>query len=516
MNRDKLPFFWRWIPFFLILSFIGCSSPALDYSIEVEPNPHGIAPLTAYLTIKADMPVQASVRVLGKIPIEKSYDVKADSLQLPVLGLYPARRNKVEVTLQYEAGQITDTVIVPTQPVPEILPSIKIDKIDRSSMEPGWHGCDIHYANHGKFRSMPMIFDDRGTVRWYLDLSAYGGMMAPFQQLSNGNLLMVSRHTIHEFDMMGKIISETDIDNNYGMHHDVIEIPGDRLLICVGKRDAIIRLGNRVLSSDSDFIILYDRKSGSILKEWDLAKHLDVSRDDLNFFRPGDWLHMNGLAFDEKDNSIIVSGKNQGLIRLSWDDELLWIMAPHKNWGRSGRDGKGSDTRPYLLTALDDKGDPYAATIQLGNTSAASFDFPWGPHAPELLPNGNLLVFDNGTYRNFKDTNRYSRAVEYIVDEKNSTVSEVWQYGKHRGEDFYSSIVSDVDYLPVSNNILVTSGYLYPRDNHSGKIVEVDYETGEEVFEATLYLKTVNGDGSVAGWGQTDILYRSERIKLGN
>ena len=100
------------------------------------------------------------------------------------------------------------------------------------------HGCDIHFANHGKFRSVPIIFDDQGVIRWYLDLSRYGHMVAPFQRLSDGNLLMVSRHVIHEFDMMGKIIGETEIDNNYGMHHDVVEIPNDRLLICVGKRNA--------------------------------------------------------------------------------------------------------------------------------------------------------------------------------------------------------------------------------------------------------------------------------------
>lgn len=191
-------------------------------------------------------------------------------------------------------------------------------------------------------------------------------------------------------------------------------------------------------------------------------------------------------------------------------------MAPHRNWGKSGRDGRGEETSPFLLTAIDESGKPYSSAVQLGNRSDEMFDFPWGPHAPEFLPNGNLLVFDNGTYRNFEDKNRYSRAVEYRIDEKNRTVQQVWQYGKERGEDFYSSIVSDVDFLPATNHVLVTSGYLYPQEKHSGKIVEVDYDSGEEVFEATLYLKTVNGDGSVAGWGQTDILYRSERMKLGD
>ena len=53
-------------------------------------------------------------------------------------------------------------------------------------------------------------------------------------------------------------------------------------------------------------MIHYYRKQSKIVKKWDLAKHLDVSRDDLNFFRGGDWLHMNALEFDSRDSTIIV------------------------------------------------------------------------------------------------------------------------------------------------------------------------------------------------------------------
>ncbi|NNK73509.1 MAG: aryl-sulfate sulfotransferase, partial [Flavobacteriaceae bacterium] len=217
-----------------------------------------------------------------------------------------------------------------------------------------------------------------------------------------------------------------------------------------------------------------------------------------------------------KDGSIIVSAKNQGLIKLSSDDKLQWILSPKNNWGRSGRRGDGFDTNPFLLTAIDSNGNPYQSAIQNGMESASDFDFPWGPHAPKFLPNGNLLVFDNGTYRNFNHSNNYSRAVEYEIDESAMTVRQVWQYGKERAEDFFSSIVSDVDYLPETGNILITSGYLHPKTTHSGKIVEVDKSTNEEVFEATLFFKTLNGDKTVAGWGQTDILYRSQRMPLIN
>ncbi|MDI8107056.1 SDR family NAD(P)-dependent oxidoreductase, partial [Salmonella enterica subsp. enterica serovar Anatum] len=34
---------------------------------------------------------------------------------------------------------------------------------------------------------------------------------------------------------------------------------------------------------------------------------------------------------------------------------------------------------------------------------------------------------------------KYSRGVEYQIDEKNMTVSQMWEYGKERGFDWYSA-----------------------------------------------------------------------------
>jgi len=490
----------------------SCNS-GFQYSIDTTLNPYDISPLTANLNIEAEKPVTATVNVLGSIPLEQVFETKSTNFEIPVVGLYPNAINKVVVTLAYEGGQLKDTLEIITKPLPSYFPTIDINKLDRSKMEPGMHACDIHFANRGSFNSGPFIFDDEGKVRWYLDLSSAGEMVSPFQRLKDGTLLMVSRNVIYEFDMLGKPLKKTNINPNYGMHHDVVELPDGTLLICVGKKNNFITVNSQFEVSDSDFIILFDRKNSKIIREWDVAKLLDVSRADLNFFRPGDWLHMNGLAFDEKDKSIIVSGKNQGLVKISWNNTLQWILAPNKNWGKAGRNGDGFETAPFVLTAVDSIGKPYSNPIQQGMESSDSFDYSWGTHAPILMPNGNLLAFDNGTYRNFEDTVRFSRAVEYHIDEKEKTVTQVWQYGKERGQEFFSTIVSDVDYLPSTNNVLATSGYIKKGTNLLGKIVEVDYETGEEVFEATLYFKSTNGN-KTSSWGQTDILYRSERMEL--
>ena len=495
------------------IQFIGCSKPEPEYTINVKTNPYGISPLTALLEVNSKEPCTATFTVLGESPIEQSYSESSGVFGVPVVGLYPGIINDVVVTLKFKDEEVKDTIKITTPPIPDFFPNIVIDKIDRSKMEPGLHGCDLHFANHGKFRSIPMIFDDQGIVRWYLDLSFNGKMVSPFQRLKDGTILMVDRFNIFEFDMLGRALRKTQIDQNYGMHHDVVELPNGDLLICVGKRDAYLNLDGEQVLSDSDFIMHFDRKNSRIAKEWDMAKHMDVRRNDLNFLRKGDWLHMNGLAYDEKDSTIVMSGKNQGLVKITWDDELKWILSRKNGWNKSGRNNDGKSVMPYLLTALDSNDKPYTNEVQQGNESAYNFDFPWGQHAPEILPNGNLLVFDNGARRNTDTEINYSRAVEYQINEDQKTVKQIWQFGKERGKEFYSIIIGDVDYLPKTKNILITSGYIMPEADYSAKIVEVDYQTRQEVFEATLYYKTLNGDKS-GNWGQSDILYRSERMDL--
>jgi len=337
----------------LSLFIIGCNTPKLEYTIETTLNPNNISPLTATLQINTDKPCSVHVKVLGDIPVEQSIENFKTATTVSVLGLYPNKLNKVEVTLDFDGGQQVDIIEIQTQELPDYFPSVKVDKLEKESMEPGMHALDIHFANFGKFRSAPIIFDDQGNIRWYLDFSFHGAMLGPFQKIKNGNILVTGRRTIYEFDMMGKQIDKTLIDNNYGIHHDVLELPNGDLLLCVGTRDAYIEIDGKTILSDSDFMIHYDRKQSKVLRKWDLAKHLDVSRDDLNFFRGGDWLHMNALEFDPRDSTIIVSGRNQGLLKVSWDDKLKWIMSPKQHWGKSGRKGNGYETKPYLLTAVN-------------------------------------------------------------------------------------------------------------------------------------------------------------------
>jgi len=114
-------------------------------------------------------------------------------------------------------------------------------------------------------------------------------------------------------------------------------------------------------------------------------------------------------------------------------------------------------------------------------------------------------MFDNGNTRNFEFTrdNPYSRAVEYRIDDIGMTVQQVWAYGKERGKETFSTIVSSTNFLPKSGHVLFSPGFQVPNENGNGaKVIEVDYRTKKVVFQLSI--------SNTNGWG----LFRAERMNI--
>ncbi|RYE17422.1 MAG: aryl sulfotransferase, partial [Sphingobacteriales bacterium] len=215
-----------------------------------------------------------------------------------------------------------------------------------------------------------------------------------------------------------------------------------------------------------------------------------------------DWAHVNAVIHDSTDNTIIISARLQGVMKLTYDNKVKWILAPHYGWRKNRR---GEELAPYLLKPIDAAGNPITDTQVLnGLADRADFEWPWFQHSPALTPDHNLLVFDNGTTRNNNpDLPKYSRAVEYKIDETNMTIQQVWAYGKERGLETFSGIVSSVQYLPEKNHVLFAPGWQVANTvGKGGKIVEIDRAT-----------KTVVAQTSVSSpnlWG----FHRTKRVKI--
>ncbi len=261
-------------------------------------------------------------------------------------------------------------------------------------------------------------------------------------------------------DMFGRVIHEWPL-SGYSFHHHVLELPNGNFLATVTKNH---------LSTIQDHVIEIDRETGTVVKQWDLRASLDSQRRIRNS-NSRDWFHGNGLAYDEKTDAIIASGNNQGVVKLTRNNEVLWILAPHRGWDLSGN---GTDLKTKLLQPLDANGKPITdLRVVAGYRDHSEFSWTWAQHAPKLT----LLIFDNGSRRNYTGDIRFSRAVEYHIDEDAMTIQQVWEYGRST----YSHALSDVDYHIDENTVVFMPGSNDEYGNN-GKTIEIDYITKEVVI----------------------------------
>ncbi len=100
--------------------------------------------------------------------------------------------------------------------------------------------------------------------------------------------------------------------------------------------------------------------------------------------------------------------------------------------------------------------------------------FSW-QHAARRLPNGNIMLFDNG-FRREPSALSFSRALEYKIDEKNKIATLVWQY--RNTPDIYSIGLGNSQRLK-NGNTFIAWGAAIPA------ITEVTKE-GKEVFELSF------------------------------
>ena len=479
--------------------------------IEISLNPNGITPLAAALTLETEYASEVEYKVLGNRPVEGgSMDAMQRHENIPIVGLYESTKNFVELKVTDSRGKVAyDTLEIDTDSAYVGNPHITINLRNEALREPGMYLADLHFGTTGFFNSRPAVFDADGKIRYQLDLSGFGTISWPLKRLSNGHFFFVNGGHLYEYSLLGEELNDWSL-GSFHAHHDFTEMPNGHLLIIAYRDGKNIQTATGSVQSVEDQIIEFDPSTNSILHEWDLTQLLDVDRTDLQD-GGADWFHANSVFYDETDQSVIVSGRNQGVIKMDWNNSLKWILAPHQGWGNAGPQGAGSPTSDYLLTAVDGNGDAYPDSIQSGVGYSGSFDWPFAQHCANVLPNGHLLLFDNGFNRrldpNILLVNRYSRIVEYDIHATNKTVSQVWEWGKAQGFGLYSVIISSAYQLPQTGNYLLGSGFIMATTPLSARVIELAGATKTPAFEAELSFKNATGNG-VFGWGTIDIMYR--------
>lgn len=483
----------------------------LASAMTVTPNPSGIAPLTALATFQTRLNCSVQVKVMGDVEVTKIFADDGKDHAIPILGLYPDRMNTVLLTLFTHHGTPENYLLsIKTEPLPSVFPDIEVDTVMPNRLEPGMNLSTLTVKLVQGTAMYPLMTDRNGDVRWYLDLSARKGLLAAFRRILDGNFIGGIGDSVYEYTSLGWLVDQITLPG-YNFHHDLIELPNGHLVACVDKKGTTIVNSHGVIPSTGDFIIEIDRTTKSIVNSWDLRQILDVDRNE-QINSNGDWFHMNGLCYSPTDHCLIVSGRHQGIVKVTWDNKLRWILAPHQGWENAGFDGSGPPTAPYLLTAVSAGGTPFSDPIQDGYAGADDFDWDYGQHNPRLLPNGNILFFDNGDFRYFANSfPQFSRCAEFTVDERAMTIQQIWEYGKERGPETFSRIISAVDSLPQTQNRLFCPGIVQTDNGDYAKIVEVTYPEKEVVFEATFHFKNLLAPPNTI---VADNIYRSYRLSI--
>lgn len=422
-----------------------------------------------------------------------------NEIEIPVLGLYPDYKNKVFVELIGGKTHSSDTFYIQTHRLPDTTLTVEILKCNPKLMEPG----DVTWMTADSY-PYDLMFDKRGEVRWIIDVEGKSDLRV----LKNGNLLIRSwwaERNFGEYTMLGESVKRWKLPKQFLNHHDIVEMPNGNLLVPVTydkKRDE----GYYALQ---DNIIELDRDSGEIVNIWDLFELLDIAnlpaawtkhrvwyKGEWMHYGVGDWFHMNSIAYDALKDEIIVSGKHGGVIKLSRNGEngmqvnankqIIWYMP---NYDQYEIYANHPATKKYILTAVNAEGVPYA------DQSLRYPDFHWTKfqHHPTITHTDEhsvqFLIFNN-----VYDEKR-SAMVEYLVNEKEHTVQEVWAYGGNQPK-LYAAAWSGAALLKKTDNRLMVNAFaLNPKlEVTKGKI---------KVFEFLLHT-----DYSKPKW------YRGGRIYL--
>lgn len=81
------------------------------------------------------------------------------------------------------------------------------------------------------------------------------------------------------------------------------------------------------------------------------------------------WAHVNSIEYDPKDDSIILSIRHQGVIKIGRDKQVKWILGTPAGWSAKFKD--------KVLKPVDSHGK--ALTCDNAGCENTDFDWPWMP-----------------------------------------------------------------------------------------------------------------------------------------
>lgn len=458
------------------------------YSLEealIVVNPYGTSPLSAVAVFSTEEACGGTVTVKGKSAendVTGTFEAEKDHI-VPIYGLY--NNDTTEVVISLDDGT-SAAFEVTTEDINVDYGTITAEMKSVASYD--YTNLTFVCSTMGSLYAV----DAAGDIRFYTNM---GGVLG-VHQLENGHILMPASYVLKpsyykegmiEIDLMGKIYGEYMIPG--GQHHDFVEMPNGNFLVASDSPD---------LSTVEDYVVEIDRQTGDVVWELDMKDLMGTEEGqsasmDTDGSEESDWFHNNGLAYDAGNDLLLLSARHKdAIVAVNMEDKsLAWILGDPTGWGE--------DYQSYFF-----------------NPEGEDFEWFYAQHNVSILDNGDIALFDNGTakVKRVDADNRvsggdvYSRAVVYHIDTENMTVSQVTEYGKERGADWYADWISGVVSLDgTQDHLWITAGShlhndeenrsdYYPKDMFVPGLTKTTHidqvDNGELSFELTISGDTYN------------------------
>jgi hypothetical protein len=447
--------------------------PPRVIAVAVTPNPNNV--LSALVSFRAEGADSARVMIVGEnFPLDSTpyYPVKAGVDTIPLLGLRPSTRyGQVVQLIGASRSGASDTVFYATHPLPALLEHLSI-----TTTGTGGPGFTLTSVQVGGNTVVAVAFDSAGTIRWYREFPGVETVSGDLKQQPNGNFTLYhglsfgSQHTEGEYIEVNpagdSVRAITLSPPRYLDNHELLLTTGadgqERQhfffydhrpidLSFVGVPATIPLAGHHLVRLRGD---------GSTEFEWSAWDHIAPEEwieppkpDPINPGEP-DYDHPNSLGFD-LDGNYIVSFRHLGqVVKINASTgEMMWRLGGVKN----------------EFTFVNDPLNGFSAQ-----------------HSARILPNGNLLLYDNGTRHDPPE----SRAVEYALDTAKKTATLVWQF--RHSPIIYTPYVGLVQRLQNGNTVIAYA--------QAGHVAEVAPDA------------TLRWEADVKVDGQPAFCYRLSRI----
>lgn len=284
-----------------------------------------------------------------------------------------------------------------------------------------------------------VVQDETGAVVWYYHLPG-GNLIAGVRRLPTGEFLAIVQGVglarISQDARLVQVIE--DREGETYTHHDLDVQPDGRVLalVDVPARVDLTRYGKGPAELIANPAIAeFHLASGRKSVVWSGLGPIDPMREmhlpgliPIGGARIGpalDWLHTNSLTRGPRGNYLVVSPFTDAVYSISADFQRIeWRL--------------GGPLSDFRFERPEDR-----------------FYFH---HSAYELPNGNVLLFDNGGaawtshQRPAEEGGAYSRAVEYALDRNAGVARKVWEY--RHSPDASAPVVSSVVRLANGNSLV--------------------------------------------------------------